>query len=824
MRCLSEGERYVQQNSFPAINADMIPAIDVEGIFRLAGAERRIKELMAMFNAPERYGRGLDWTGYTVHDAANLLRRYLNQLPEPIIPLAMYPRFRDPLRNHQAQAVGPIDQQGETHGDFDADETIRIFQQLITELPSLNRQLLLYILDLLAVFASKCEVNRMTAPNLSAIFQPGILRHPDHDMVPSEYRLSQDVVIFLIEHQDNFVIGLPGTAADEKTIQDIQSGPKPGTAPTTPKGRTQQLLGRSASSASAGSDSARRYGGLRRNASVNSRGSRQSQNTPSPQTPPAGSPFLPGSKGSGVHRSNTLPSKKSPSPALSGSERFSRFHAAEPLPVVAAATIPTAHSPLTGVNENPAAATSTERLGQHDRSPPNFQAASSPQRSPFLRPWVAATGRSSSHDRQLSAVEGLHEENRGRASPSGTPSRERGLSSMFKSSPASASDSERKGDHRRKLQKKRPPGEISAQASQQSLGGTISNPVSPAFTSTIGGDHTTGQHETFRTDLPERPMISTVNSFQTAHEHPSPSPQTTTAATIVRDSSTTTLKPNQMALKDLPQRHSGATVRGKEHSPSGSITSHSTGADGSSLSTGEDGDGLEMDNTAKKQSRWRMSMKSKKDGDGNSGEVLNFAPSAAEAERSESSVGSSSRLPRQSYTDESNPSTSVRAPSSSEAEDRATSPRRGPIGWFRGKMQERKAEKERAKSPTPRGGMSDQSASTQSLGAIASAEIPTPAHSQQQAPPIPPVPAVYATAPPAELEDLSQTAANPPGPAVTPPAQISTSDLTSADAPIADTNEAITPKAPQQPLRTVDEPVTSISANVESQAANQETR
>ena len=169
-------------------------ATDVEGIFRLAGSEKRIKELKVAFDSPDRFGKGLDWTGYTVHDAANILRRYFNQLPEPIVPLDFYERFRNPLRDHQAQAVGHIEAQSPSVGDFDHETAIKVYQNLITELPPLNRQLLLYILDLLAVFASKSDLNKMTTANLAAIFQPGILSHPNHDMAPQEYRLSQETL------------------------------------------------------------------------------------------------------------------------------------------------------------------------------------------------------------------------------------------------------------------------------------------------------------------------------------------------------------------------------------------------------------------------------------------------------------------------------------------------------------------------------------------------------------------------------------------------------------------------------------------------------
>lgn len=289
-------------------------ATDVEGIFRLSGSEKRIKELREAFNSPDRFGKGLDWTGYTVHDAANILRRYFNQLPEPIIPLEFYERFRDPLRNHQSQAVGPIDGQSPSVGDFDPDSTIRIYQNLITELPPLNRQLLLYILDLLAVFASKSDLNKMTTPNLAAIFQPGILSHPSHDMAPPEYRLSQDVLIFLIENQDHFLIGMQGTAADEKTVQEVESGP-----PTPAIGRVSKPVGRTASNSSKYSAS-----GIRRSVSVSSKQSRNSM-AHSPMTPsfhgsnsPLGTPV----SGGGVHRSNTVPTNRSPMTAHGG--RFQR--------------------------------------------------------------------------------------------------------------------------------------------------------------------------------------------------------------------------------------------------------------------------------------------------------------------------------------------------------------------------------------------------------------------------------------------------------------------------------------------------------------------
>lgn len=310
-------------------------ATTVEGIFRLSGSARRIKELQSLFNSPPRFGKGLDWSGYNVHDAANVLRRYLNNLPEPIVPLNFYERFRDPLREYSSivevldaqsgpavrvpsdkeapleekkdhddektdqqehndnpeqpakSGTGTSSEQSEhpptTTGGTDAtnaepnaeskpeskpdskvetkaeskaepntetkpestpsntesnsgpsttspkvDEqklssdsknAIEQYQKLIAQLPSLNRQLLMYILDLLSIFAAKSDENRMPASNLAAIFQPSILSHPSHDMAPEEYHLSRAAIEFLIQHSNKFLSHIEAIAIKQHEDQ-----------------------------------------------------------------------------------------------------------------------------------------------------------------------------------------------------------------------------------------------------------------------------------------------------------------------------------------------------------------------------------------------------------------------------------------------------------------------------------------------------------------------------------------------------------------------------------------------------------------------------
>ncbi|KAI1743695.1 hypothetical protein F4680DRAFT_354079 [Xylaria scruposa] len=409
-------------------------ATSVEGIFRLNGSEKRIKELKIQFDSPDRYGKGLVWDGYTVHDAANVLRRYLNDLPEPVVPLELYRRFREPLRGHTKQAVG--DTEGtQLLDNFDQQEAVEKYQELIKELPPLNRQLLLYILDLLAVFAAKSDENLMTAQNLAAIFQPGMLSHPHHAMAPEEYRLNQCVLIFLIEHQDHFLIGMQGTGTDEQTKQEIEKGTPKIVAPSTPS--RQAGVMRSASNASAGAESVTRDGTIRRNRSTSSRHSRYSNGASTPNSPSITTP------GSGLGRSNTLPSKRSP--LLQAGRFSSRQHS----PVVAVA--PASPSPTPATDASSTAAEET----------PN-----SPHRSsatPASTTLVAASGPPTGH-----FVAGRSQERLlGPPNNNVTPSKEKNLQSLFQRSPNS--DSERRQPN--KLRKKRIPSSAnpSAQSSTASL-------------------------------------------------------------------------------------------------------------------------------------------------------------------------------------------------------------------------------------------------------------------------------------------------------------------------------------------------------------------
>lgn len=693
-----------------------IAALNVEGIFRLNGSAKRIKELQAIFDSPDRYGKGLDWNGYTVHDAANVLRRYLNQLPQPIVPLDFYERCRDPLRSHQLHMAGINEAQAPDIGHFDHNAAIATYQRVIKELPALNRQLLLYILDLLAVFAAKAELNRMNSTNLAAIFQPGMLSHPDHDMVPDEYLLSQEVLVFLIENQDSFLVGMSGTAADDKTVQEVQSGSqRPGNSQSPSNPRTSQAgLGRSASNASGGADSLRKYGVLRRNVSVSSKNSRGSITAPSPISSIPGSPHTGVNSGIGLQRSNTLPSKKSPGIS-------SRFNKADdsPSPSPAAPSpanrlAPTAHTASSGSRlphksfEGPSPSTTSSMTPTLENSPvqpiaeelnlhyPDNE-VSQPGEQLTLHPPQAS-------DSQTSLT---------------TPKGERKLSGLFSKSPTSENE---RGDPRypNKLRKKRLAGSSSpsAHSSTQSLHTHPESQPNQIFYTPMP---TPGANTPPREDpIDSATALSSNTDARQLSEIPNPIGDDLQEAVLI-------------SHQELPRANVGSSLK-PSNSPSISVHSRASVTDFSEASHTDDA--VVAAEHEKKKRRWRLSSPAK-----NNIENRTALSASSRRGRSNTSVESPSKARKSMSHDSQQHSVNPPAPSHLQTSSNETTPskekgvirdhdhpkeqseKKGPIGWIKAKVaqvkedrKEREIDKERAKSPARND--YDQAGHTQDLLAI----------------------------------------------------------------------------------------------------------
>ncbi|KAL6914828.1 hypothetical protein FSST1_012588 [Fusarium sambucinum] len=180
-------------------------AMDVEDIFATTGNPVRMSELQTRFDSPDRFGKGLSWDGYTVHDAAGILLRYLKSLPEPIIPYQHYNTFVDELGSFIDRELSPEE----------SSTVIDLAANLMRNLPPLHRQLLVYLLDLLHAFESKSSVNKMTTLRLVSSFQPSILSGPPDKMDPEAHHVSANVTILLISHEEEILEAINKNPAEK---------------------------------------------------------------------------------------------------------------------------------------------------------------------------------------------------------------------------------------------------------------------------------------------------------------------------------------------------------------------------------------------------------------------------------------------------------------------------------------------------------------------------------------------------------------------------------------------------------------------------------
>ncbi|XP_017339292.1 rho GTPase-activating protein 22 isoform X3 [Ictalurus punctatus] len=138
--------------------------LDEEGLFRMPGQANLVKELQDAFDCGEKpqFDSNTD-----VHTVASLLKLYLRELPEPVIPFCKYDGF---LTCAQLLAK-------------DEEEGLQELGQQVKTLPSANYNLLKYICKFLDEVQSHAGENKMSVQNLATVFGPNILRPKMEDPV-----------------------------------------------------------------------------------------------------------------------------------------------------------------------------------------------------------------------------------------------------------------------------------------------------------------------------------------------------------------------------------------------------------------------------------------------------------------------------------------------------------------------------------------------------------------------------------------------------------------------------------------------------------------
>ncbi|XP_036021942.1 rho GTPase-activating protein 25 isoform X2 [Mus musculus] len=136
--------------------------VSEEGIFRLPGQDNLVKQLRDAFDAGERpsFDRDTD-----VHTVASLLKLYLRDLPEPVVPWSQYEGFL---------LCGQL---------MNADEA-KAQQELVKQLSTLprdNYNLLSYICRFLHEIQLNCAVNKMSVDNLATVIGVNLIRSKVED-------------------------------------------------------------------------------------------------------------------------------------------------------------------------------------------------------------------------------------------------------------------------------------------------------------------------------------------------------------------------------------------------------------------------------------------------------------------------------------------------------------------------------------------------------------------------------------------------------------------------------------------------------------------
>ncbi|XP_041948610.1 rho GTPase-activating protein 45 isoform X2 [Alosa sapidissima] len=157
-------------------------ALKMKGIYRVNGVKTRVEKLCQAFEN----GKDLvELSQASPHDISNVLKLYLRQLPEPIMPFRMYNSLMGLAKESLQQAEGSeggdagktselVDRGPDTEPAVVA--LVEKLQALLQELPPANITTLRYITRHLQRVSELEQDNKMSPSNLGIVFGPTLMR------------------------------------------------------------------------------------------------------------------------------------------------------------------------------------------------------------------------------------------------------------------------------------------------------------------------------------------------------------------------------------------------------------------------------------------------------------------------------------------------------------------------------------------------------------------------------------------------------------------------------------------------------------------------
>ncbi|KAM9364696.1 rho GTPase-activating protein 22 isoform 2-T2 [Pholidichthys leucotaenia] len=166
-----------------------------EGLFRAPGQTNHVRELQDAFDRGEKpvFDSSTD-----VHTVASLLKLYIRELPEPIIPFSKYTQFLS-----CAQILTKDKEMG-----------ISELGKQVKSLPQVNYNILKYICKFLDEVQSHSNENKMSVQNLATVFGPNILRPRVEDpvaMMEGSSQVQHLMTVLISEHSRLYQYEEPDT-------------------------------------------------------------------------------------------------------------------------------------------------------------------------------------------------------------------------------------------------------------------------------------------------------------------------------------------------------------------------------------------------------------------------------------------------------------------------------------------------------------------------------------------------------------------------------------------------------------------------------------
>ncbi|XP_069072556.1 rho GTPase-activating protein 45 isoform X2 [Pleurodeles waltl] len=193
-------------------------AMKMKGIYRVNGVKTRVEKLCQAFENGKEL---VELSHASPHDLSNVLKLYLRQLPEPIMPFRLYNGLmglaKESLQAGAGKAPELLDKGPET--DKEVTAMVMKLNELLQDLPQENRATLQYIIQHLQRIAQLEHDNKMTASNLGIVFGPTLMRpRPTQATIslsslvdyPHQARIVEALIIFYPVFFEKEATPIPG--------------------------------------------------------------------------------------------------------------------------------------------------------------------------------------------------------------------------------------------------------------------------------------------------------------------------------------------------------------------------------------------------------------------------------------------------------------------------------------------------------------------------------------------------------------------------------------------------------------------------------------